>query len=327
MRVGRKKTILAVDDTPENLDVLKGILIPEYNVKVAVNGEIALKIVQKHLPDLILLDIMMPGMSGIEVCQRLKADPTTASIPVIFVTAKGEVADEKAGFDAGAVDYITKPVSVPIVKRRVATHLSLVRAEKLDALVRSAIYMLGEAGHYNDTDTGKHIWRMAAYSRTLAEAIGWAPDQAELLELAAPMHDTGKIGIPDHILKSPNKLEGGDWDLMKKHSRIGFDILNMSDNPVFQLAAEIALGHHEKWNGEGYPNGLRELEIPESARIVMITDVFDALTMPRPYKDAWPHEQAFAEIQKGAGSHFDPSIVEAFISIKDQLLEIKQRWQ
>ncbi|MFC1749306.1 two-component system response regulator [Pseudomonadota bacterium] len=326
MSIGRKKTILAVDDTPENLDVLKGILTPEYTVKVAVNGSIALKIAEAHSPDLILLDIMMPGMSGLEVCKRLKANPATAPIPVIFVTAKGEVDDEKAGFDVGAVDYITKPVSVPIVRRRVATHLSLVRVDELNALARSAIYMLGQAGHFNDSDTGQHIWRMAAYARALAEAAGWSKDNAELLELAAAMHDTGKIGIPDRILKAPRKLDADEWGIMKTHSQIGHDILAMSDNSVFQLAAEIALNHHEKWNGEGYPRGLKNDDISEAARIVAIADVFDALTMNRSYKSAWVIDDALDEIKSGAGNHFDPNLAECFLGIRDQILQIKQAW-
>ncbi|MEW8626575.1 MAG: HD domain-containing phosphohydrolase [Candidatus Thiodiazotropha sp.] len=322
----QKKTILIVDDTPENLDVLKDILTPYYSVKVAVNGKLALKITEAHSPDLILLDVMMPDMDGYETCRKLKENSLTASIPVIFVTTMGEVENESTGFDVGAVDYITKPVSAPIVLRRVATHLSLVRVDELDYLARSAIRMLGEAGHYNDTDTGQHIWRMAAYSRALAEAFGWPDDKSEMLELAAPMHDTGKVGIPDEILKAPRKLEPDEWKVMMEHSQIGHDILTMSDNSVFQMAAEIALNHHEKWDGSGYPNGLEGEAIPESARIVAIADVFDALTMKRPYKEPWTISDAMAEIKKSAGNHFDPRLVECFLNLEISILKIKEEW-
>jgi len=327
MAQGGKKTILIVDDTPENLDVLKGILSPRYGVKAATNGKTCLRIATSPAPpDLILLDIMMPEMDGYEVCLQLKENPETSMIPVIFVTAKAEIDDETRGFDVGAVDYITKPVSPPVVLRRVETHLSLVRMDQLNRLARSSIRMLGEAGHYNDTDTGQHIWRMAAYSRALAEAAGWRDGDAEALELAAPMHDTGKIGIPDEILKAPRKLTADEWEIMKGHARIGSEILSLSENPVFKVAAEIAGYHHEKWDGTGYPNGIAGDQIPMSARIVAIADVFDALTMKRPYKDPWPIDKALEEMERGAGSHFDPDLIRSFIGIIDKILAIKAEW-
>ncbi len=321
-----KKTVLVVDDTPENLNVVKGVLVPTYRVIAAVNGLLALKLAEKQAPDLILLDVMMPDMDGFEVCRRLKANPQTADIPVIFLTAKNEIEDETSGFDLGAVDYITKPISPPTLIRRVATHLSLVRAQAVTELAHAAIRMLGEAGHYNDTDTGNHIWRMAAYSSELALAAGWPEDRAEQLELAAPMHDTGKIGLPDSILKAPRPLEPMEWEVMKTHAKIGHEILGMSSNPVFQLAADIALSHHEKWDGSGYPQGLVGKEIPESARIVAIADVFDALTTKRPYKEAWSVEKAMAEIQRGSGHHFDPELAELFVSIEPRIREIQKEW-
>lgn len=238
----------------------------------------------------------------------------------------GEIKDESRGFDVGAVDYIQKPVSGPIVLRRVQTHLSLIRAEELDRLVHASIYMLGEAGHYNDTDTGVHIWRMAAYSGALARAAGWTKDQINMIELAAPMHDTGKIGIPDGVLKAPRKLTPEEWSTMQTHSQVGHDILSKSDTPIFQMAAEIALGHHEKWNGTGYPNGLSGTDIPESSRIVAIADVFDALTMKRPYKDAWPIEKAVETIKKDSGQHFEPRLVDIFCNIQEEILHIKSTW-
>lgn len=333
-----KQVILAIDDTPENLDVLKGILVPKYKVMAATRGALALKIAETQQPSLILLDIMMPEMDGYEVCRSLKSNPKTADIPVIFVTAMSEVEDEEKGFEAGAIDYLTKPIKPAIVKARVQTHLALadqqracheqvlLRTEELEQSQRSAIFMLGDAGHYNDTDTGVHIWRMAAYSAALARKSGWTVKEAETLELAAPMHDTGKIGISDSILKAPRRLTDEEMTEMEKHTTIGYQILSKNKAPLFQLAAEVALSHHEKWDGSGYPARLCGEEIPQSARIVAIADVFDALTMKRPYKEPWPVDKAFDTLKKDAGFHFDPQLVESFIAIEEEILAIKQSW-
>ena len=321
------KKILIVDDEPNNLQVLRQILKDTYLLIFAPNGEKALEAAVKHQPDLILLDIMMPGMDGYTVCERLKNIPETEHIPVIFVTAMSEIEDETHGFDVGAVDYIQKPVSGPIVLRRVHAHLSLVRAKELEESQIEAIFMLGDAGHYNDNDTGVHIWRMAAYSRALAKAAGWAEKEYERLELAAPMHDTGKIGIPDAILKAPRKLTPEEWGIMKTHSEIGAHILGKSRTPVFKMAAEIALCHHEKWDGSGYPAGLLENAIPESARIVAVADVFDALTMVRPYKQAWSVEESLAELNRLSGNHLEPRLVELFELIMPEIMTIKEEWR
>ncbi len=320
------KKILIVDDEPNNLQVLRAILKDHYSLIFAPNGEKALEAAIKHQPDLVLLDIMMPGMNGYEVCQHLKKNNNTESIPVIFVTAMSEVEDEAQGFDVGAVDYIQKPVSGPIVLRRVQTHLSLVRAKELEESQLEAIYMLGEAGHYNDNDTGVHIWRMSAYCHALAKAAEWSDKQAERLQLAAPMHDTGKMGIPDAILKAPRKLTEEEWEIMKTHAAIGAEILGKSRTPIFKLAAEIAHYHHEKWDGSGYPCGLVGNEIPESARIVAVADVFDALTMVRPYKSAWSVEDALAELNRISGSHLDPRLVDLFELILPDIMIIKEEW-
>ncbi|OAI16175.1 two-component system response regulator [Methylomonas koyamae] len=318
--------LLLVDDEPNNLKVLQQILKDRYELIFAINGEKALAAARDHGPDLILLDIMMPDMDGYQVCTRLKADATTAKIPVIFVTAMGETENEAYGFDVGAVDYIQKPVSGPIVLRRVQTHLSLVRVEELDDLARAAIEMLGAAGHYNDPYTGDHIWRMAAYSAALARAAGWSPAQVEMIKLAAPTHDTGKIGIPHAILKAATGLAGRDWEIMKSHSQIGYDILSKTDNPVFKMAAEIALYHHERWDGGGYPAGLAGTAIPESARIVAIADVFDALSSKRPYKESWPLQTVLDTMRSGAGSHFDPRLLELFMDIMPEILALKAQF-
>jgi len=318
--------ILIVDDEPQNLAALEQILSDEFPLVFARCGVDALTAAQKHSPSLVLLDIRMPDMDGYSVCRQLKANPCTEHIPVIFVSSLAEIDDETAGFAVGAVDYITKPVSPAIVQARVRTHLSLVQINVLKQSQRDAIYMLGEAGHYNDTDTGVHIWRMAAYARALAAACGWPADLCEQLELAAPMHDTGKMGIPDAILKKRGSLSPEEWTVMKQHSRMGHDILAKSNAPVFQLAAEVALYHHEHWDGSGYPEGLAGERIPESARIVALADVFDALVMERPYKHAWSLEQVPVAIKQGSGSHFDPRLVEIFFSILPQILEIQIIW-
>jgi putative two-component system response regulator len=318
--------ILIVDDEPQNLAAMRQILSGEHRLVFARNGAEALAATFKHKPSLILLDIQMPDMDGYTVCRILKADARTEGIPVIFVTGLSEVGHEAAGFEVGAVDYIIKPVSPAIVSVRVRTHLSLVRVSRLEQSYREAIYMLGEAGHYNDNDTAVHIWRMAAYSDALASACGWNDDDRHLIDLAAPMHDTGKLGIPNAILRKPGKLDAEEWEIMKTHSRIGHDILAKSDAPLFQMAAEIALHHHERWDGSGYPDGLSGTSIPESARIVALADVFDALTMNRPYKEAWPAEQALEAMKAESGSHFDPRLLDLFVSIFPRILQIKGKW-
>lgn len=336
--MSEKQTILAIDDTPENLQVLKGILVPQYSILAALSGKAALKIVDKTRPDLILLDIMMSGMDGYEVCRILKSREDTADIPVIFISAMSEVKDEYQGFEVGAVDYITKPVNADLVRARVKTHLALSDQQRtfkimveertfaLEQTQRDAIHMLAEAGHYNDTDTGLHIWRMASYSSALARALKWPVEKAAMLELAAAMHDTGKIGIPDSILKAPRKLSEDEWVIMKTHAEIGYHILQKSDSPIFQLAAAIAHHHHEKWDGSGYPEGLAGEAIPECARIVAIADVFDALTMPRVYKKIWDTKQANSMLREYAAKHFDPHMVEVFISIIPKILDLKESW-
>ena len=321
------KKILVVDDEPVNLQLMRQALKGKYDLLFANNGESAIEAALEHKPDMILLDIMMPGISGYEVCERLKAMPEVQSIPVIFVSAMSEIDNEAQGFDVGAVDYVMKPISVPILLRRVQTHLSLVRAQMLEQSQRETILMLGEAGHYNDTDTGLHIWRMAAYARALAELAGWSDYQAEMLEYAAPMHDTGKVGIPDNILKAPRKLTDEEMEVIKMHPRIGYEILNKGTSPLMKMAAEVAFYHHEKWDGSGYPNQLSGTDIPESARIVSIADVFDALTMKRPYKKAWEISDAIQEIKDNSGTHFEPRLVELLDQNLGRFQDIKALWE
>lgn len=318
--------LLIIDDEPHNLAALRQVLSDEYRLVFARNGAEAIDAANKHKPSLILLDVQMPDMDGYAVCSILKSNPKTENIPVIFVTSMATIGDETAGFAVGAVDYIVKPISPPIVRARVRTHLSLVREAQLERSNRESIFMLGEAGHYNDTDTGVHIWRMAAYSKALAAARGWDPHDCDIMEMAAPMHDTGKIGIPESILRKPGALTPDEWTVMQTHTSIGHSILSKSEAPVFKLAAEIALYHHEKWDGNGYPRKLAGDAIPESARIVALADVFDALTMKRPYKEAWPIERTMATIKETSGTHFDPDIVDTFCAILPQILDIKEIW-
>lgn len=320
------RPILIVDDEPANLAGLRQILKDHYQLVFARSGQEALDAVSKHHPGLILLDIRMPDMDGYEVCRRLKEAPETEWIPVIFVTSLSELGNEEAGFAAGCVDYLTKPLSAGIVRARVSTHLSLVRASQLEKSHRDAVFMLGEAGHYNDNDTGVHIWRMAAYSKALVRELGWNEADCELLEMAAAMHDTGKIGLPDAVLHKPGTLDADEWHIMRSHTRIGYEILSKSEAPLFKLAAKIALHHHEKWDGSGYPDGLSQLEIPESARIVAIADVFDALSMQRSYKDAWPTEKILEFMNDMSNQHFDPDLLQRFMSIMPTILRIKQNW-
>jgi len=329
--------ILVVDDTETNIDILVEILSPEYEVMVAMDGPTALELAKEDPPDLILLDIMMPEMDGYEVCVRLKADKRTFRIPVIFITALSSTQDEAKGFIAGGVDYITKPISPPTVLARIKTHLALANQQReceytvqkqvgeIEQSYKDSVYMLGQAGHYNDDDTGLHIWRMASYSKALARALGLPVKDQKKIVLAAPMHDTGKIGMPDSILKKPAKLNEKEWVIMRKHTTIGHKILSVSSTPFFTIASDIALYHHERWNGSGYPEGLKGEAIPEAARIVAIADVFDALTMVRPYKKRWPVERALDYLTSDSG-HFEPRMVDAFIKIQDEVVEIMNHW-
>ncbi|WED22898.1 two-component system response regulator [Vibrio sp. JC009] len=333
-----KETILVVDDTPENIDVLVGILKADYKIKVARNGETALKLAAKQpQPDLILLDIMMPGIDGYQVCEKLKSELNTRHIPVIFVTAKISPEDELKGLELGAVDYIAKPISPPIVKQRVRTHLSLFDQNRalshkvkeqlgeIEYTRMKVIKSLGRAGEYKDNETGFHVSRMSHYTQILGIGMGMSEENAELLRDAATMHDIGKIGIPDSILKKPGKLEPEEFEIMKTHSEIGPAILGDTEgSELLEMASTIAVTHHEKWNGKGYPKGLKGEEIPLVGRIVAIADVFDALTSERPYKKAWSVEDTVALIEREAGEHFDPELVKVFKDNLSKIIDIKE---
>ncbi len=343
---GMQQTILIVDDTPENIDVLRGILSERYKIKAAVDGEKALRICAKSPPDLILLDVMMPGMDGYEVCQHLKADEATASIPVIFVTAKGEVEDEMRGFLLGAVDYITKPVSPPLVLARVKTHLALYdqnreleyrvleRTAEIQALnqeieetQKEVVFTMGAIGETRSKETGNHVKRVAEYSRIFALHYGLSEKVAELLKMASPMHDIGKVGIPDAILNKPGRLTPSEFGIMKTHARLGYEMLKHSSRIILKAAATLAHEHHEKWNGNGYPRGLKGEEIHIYGRITAIADVFDALGSDRCYKKAWPDDKIFDLIKSERGEHFEPKLVDIFFDHLDEFLQVRDRYR
>lgn len=321
-----KQILLLVDDEPTNLRVLRTILQDDYRLLYAKNGEEALQLVQQQRPDLVLLDVMMPGMTGYDVCARLKADLATQRLPVIFVTALKDEIDEAKGFAVGAVDYITKPVSPAVVRARVKTHLSLVRADELKQTRLQVIQRLGRAAEYKDNETGLHVMRMSHYAQVLALAYGLSAQQAEDLLHAAPMHDIGKIGIADSILLKPGKLTAEEYQQMQKHPLIGAEIIGDCDSELLRMAKVVALYHHEKWDGSGYPHGLAGEDIPLEARIVAISDVFDALTSNRPYKQAWSIEQTMQYMQAQKGLHFDPKLVDLLEQQLPAILAIHQRW-
>jgi putative two-component system response regulator len=318
--------LLLVDDEPTNLQLLRQVLQTDYRLLFATDGARALQLAQEQRPDLILLDIMMPGMDGYAVCQRLKSTPLTAHIPVIFITALTDTQDETRGFDVGGVDYITKPVSPPVVRARVRTQLSLVHTDELRASRLQIVQCLGRAAEYKDNETGRHVIRMSLYAQQLALAAGCTPAWAEDLLHAAPMHDIGKIGIPDAVLLKPGPLDAQEWIIMRSHPQIGAEIIGPHTAHVLQLARSIALAHHEKWDGSGYPHGLVGEAIPLEARLCAIVDVFDALTSTRPYKKPWTTEAAVAHIQSQSGLHFEPRLVDLFVALLPQLLPIQQRW-
>lgn len=341
----KKQTVLVVDDVPEYIDILAAILKKDYRVKFAINGEKTLAIArEKDPPDLILLDVEMPDMDGYEVCRQLKQQEDTRKIPVIFVTAHQESEAEEKGFDIGGVDYITKPVNPSIVKARVRTQLALYDQNRvLDEMVQlrtgqlkkaledikgaslNTIHRLSKAAEFKDEDTGSHILRMSNYAAVVARKMGLDEETVEGILYAAPMHDVGKIGTPDRILLKPGKLDPDEWVIMKQHVTNGVKILETTESGFLKMAETIALTHHERWDGSGYPNGLKGEEIDIAGRIVAIADVFDALTSRRPYKEPFSFEKSFGIIEESRDSHFDPQVVDAFFSVTDKILAIKKR--
>ncbi len=330
--------VLIVDDVPNNISLLNAALIDEYIIKVATRGRHAIDICRSMPVDIILLDVMMPEMDGFETCRALKEDPRTWDIPVIFVTASGDVEDESMGFACGAVDYITKPVRASIVRARVRTHLALYdqnralerlvqeRTSELNKSHLEVLQRLGSAGEYRDNETGLHIVRVCHYSRIIAQALGLPESEADLLFNAAALHDLGKIGIPDSILFKPGKLDDQEWKIIRTHCEIGYKIIGDNQNSLLKTAAIVALTHHEQWDGAGYPQKLKGSDIPLFGRIVAVADVFDALTCDRPYKKRWHVSEAITEIMSCRERHFDPQIVDAFLRGGHEISVIQQQF-
>lgn len=318
--------LLLVDDEPINLQLLRRVLADDYQLSFARSGAEALQRVREVPPRLIVLDIMMPGMSGHDVIRALKADPATAHIPVLFCTALGAEEDETLGLELGAVDYITKPISPPVLRARIRTHLALVQSSELERTRLEIIRRLGRAAEFKDNETGHHVIRMSHYSRLIAEQLGGPPGFCDTLLHAAPMHDIGKIGTPDAILLKPGKLDAAEWAVMRQHPQIGADIIGDDPSPLLRMARTIALQHHEKWDGSGYPHGLAGEAISVEARIVAVADVFDALTSQRPYKPAWPLERALDLLRAESGRHFWPDAVQALLARIDDAWAVRQQW-
>lgn len=333
--------ILLVDDTKTNIDILVQALKDDYKLGVAMDGTKAIEYARNNRLDLILLDIVMPDMDGFEVCKRLKDDQITKEIPIIFITAMDDPKHKTHGFEAGAVDYITKPFDIAEVKARVKNHLTLKVAQEalknqnliLDERVRERTYelektqieiinRLGMAAEYRDKDTGYHINRLSCYSEIMGKSLGLSEKDCKILALASTMHDVGKIGIPDTILLKPGKLTAEEMEVMKTHTTIGAELLSGSESPLLKTAKVIAHTHHEYWNGKGYPMGLKGEEIPLYGRIVCICDVFDALISERPYKTAWPISDAIAEITSLEGELFDPKLTQLFIELLPKFTQI-----
>lgn len=354
-------TILVVDDSPENLTVLSELLQPLYRVKAATSGPRALEIVRTApRPDLVLLDVMMPGMDGYGVFSRLRAEPETADIPVIFVTAMDSVDAELHGLDAGAMDYITKPITPAILLARVRNQLELKQARDLlkdqnawleaevdrrmhenDLIQLVSIRALAHLAETRDPETGNHILRTQGYVQLLGSRLGQHPrfsDEisehfVELLARSAPLHDIGKVGIPDAILQKPGPLDAMEWEIMKTHSYLGAEAIEQAERdaekPVefLALAKEIAHWHHEKWDGSGYPDRLAGDAIPLSARVMAIADVFDALISARVYKPAMPYGEAREIIAAGRGRHFDPDMTDIFLAGYEDFCAIADQYR
>ncbi len=355
-----KPTLLAVDDTADNLALLNDLLSKQYKVKLANSGAKALKIAAAAPPpDLILLDIMMPGMDGYEVCRQLKLQAATRDIPVIFLTACADAEAERAGLEAGAVDYVTKPFNPPVLLARVKTHLALKaqadflrdksafleaevdkRTREIRAIQDVTIHTLASLAETRDSETGNHIRRTQFYVKALARRLCENPGLAailtpryiEMLFKSAPLHDIGKVGIPDSILLKPGRLSPEEFEIMKTHTTLGRQAIEHAEQLLgmqvdfLSMSKDIAQSHQDKWDGSGYPQQLAGDAIPLSARLMALADVYDALISRRIYKPAMSHAQAAEIIVAGRGQHFDPDVVDAFLAIQDEFQAIARRF-
>jgi putative two-component system response regulator len=360
VELSERASILVVDDTPDNLVLMRGVLKNLYKVRVATGGEKALEIARSDTPpDLILLDVMMPGIDGYEVCRQLKADLRTAPIPVIFLTAKSEQDDEERGLELGAADYITKPISPAIVLARVKNYLALKhmadflrdqnhflelevakRTREVVAMQDVTLLAMVSLAETRDSETGNHIRRTQSYVKALAIQLRSHPRFAEFLTDAninklfksAPLHDIGKIGIPDRILQKPGKFEPHEFEIMKTHTTLGHDAIIHAETALgtdvsfLAIAKSIAYSHQEKWDGSGYPQGLVGDAIPIAARLMAVADVYDALVSRRVYKEGMSHEKALGIMSAGRNTHFDGDVLDAFLAVQEEFLAIAGRF-
>lgn len=341
-------TVLVVDDAPMNVALLCHLLgkIEHCKARSFLVPEAALAWCEDNIPDVVMVDFMMPVMNGIEFIRRFRCIDGCQDIPVLMITANDEVELRYQALDVGANDFLIKPIDKIEFLARSKNMLALRknqrfledRASWLDEEVRKAtadirereretVLRLCKAADSRDPETGAHIVRMANYSRVIAAQLGLSEVEQQLILEAAPMHDIGKVGIPDHILLKPGKLSIDEFAIMKTHAFLGYEILAGSESEMLQAGAQIALAHHEKYDGSGYPKGLVGDDIPLFARIVAVADVFDALTSERPYKSAWDIDKALALLHEGSGKHFDPKCVDAFVSDWPRILDIKNRYQ
>jgi putative two-component system response regulator len=339
--------ILVVDDDPAVQRSIRRILGRSgYNVFMANGGQEAYAKIATNHPDLIMLDLSMPMIDGFEVATHLKSSPKTRDIPIILITGLDSSQNHVKALDAGANDFLSKTAKPEEILARVRSHLKVkrlndqlsdyraslektvsLRTVQLKEASLEIIWRLTAASEYRDNETGAHIKRMSQYSAAIAQKMGLAKKAIEAILYAAPMHDIGKIGIPDKILLKPDKLDSQEWEIMKMHTTIGAHILKGSKIGFVRMGAMIAMTHHEKWDGSGYPKGLQGRQIPLAGRIVALADVFDALMSKRPYKEAFAIEKSNRIIEKGRGNHFDPDVVDAFFSVQDQILRIKDKYQ
>ena len=358
-RPTHKPTVLVIDDMPINLQLIGNLLRDRYHVQVVSSGAVALQLVERTTPDLILLDVVMPEMDGHEVCRRLKSDPKTRDVPILFLSARNQDEDQCLGFELGAADYLNKPINPPILLARVDTQMRLkaaadqlrsqnafldkevlARTRELQAVHDVTILALASLAETRDNETGNHLRRTQHYVQALAEALRHHPrfsayldeQSIELMFKSAPLHDIGKVGIADQILLKPGRFEPAEFEIMKTHARLGYQALVHAEEmlgaqvPFLRIAKEIALCHHEKWDGSGYPNGLVGDAIPVSARLMAVADVYDAVISRRVYKSEMNHETAVAIISEGAGRHFDPDVAAAFMVLEKEFEQIAERF-
>ena len=318
--------VLAVDDDSDLLALIGKVLSRNYTVLTAEDPGTALDhAVGKPRPDLILLDVEMPGASGFELCQVLKGDPNTADIPVIFLTGNTEARSQVEGLEMGAVDYITKPINAAVLQVRVRTQMALAnRRAELERLVKERtaalestrlqlIRRLSRAMELHESASiGNRVMRLSQYARLIAHAAGAKPAVSEMLSIAAPLHDVGKLGVPAEILRKKEKLSAPDWERVKRHPEIGADIIGEHDDPLLKLARQLALTHHEYWDGSGYPKGLKGDQIPWAGRVMAVVDGFESMTTTQFWREPMKFMEAASEIMEGAGKRYDPKIVEAF---------------